>query len=48
MASNKMSDAGSQTDIRGDGEGRLSGTKLEHTDIPASYLFNSPMVQMWD
>ena len=45
MASNKMSAAGSQTDILGDGEGHLSGTKLEHTDIPASDLFNSPMVQ---
>ena len=42
IAANKMSDAGSQTDILGDGEGRLSGTKLEHT---ASDLFNSPMVQ---
>ena len=42
IAGNKMSDAGSQTDILGDGEGRLSGTKLEHT---ASDLFNSPMVQ---
>ena len=45
MASNKMSDAGSQTDILGDGEGRLSGSKLEHTDIAASDLFNRPMVQ---
>ena len=45
MASNKMSDAGSQTDILGDGGGRLSGSKLEHTDIAASDLFNSPMVQ---
>ena len=45
MASNKMSDAGSQTDILGDGEGRLSGSKLEHTDIAASDLFNSQMVQ---
>ena len=44
MASNKMSDAGSQTDILGDSEGRLSGSKLEHTDIAASDLFNSPMV----
>ena len=42
IAANKMSDAGSQTDILGDGEGRLSGTKLEHT---ASDLFNNPMVQ---
>ena len=45
MASNKMSDAGNQTDILGDSEGRLSGSKLEHTDIAASDLFNSPMVQ---
>ena len=45
MASNKMSDAGSQTDILGDGERRLSGSKLERTDIAASDLFNSPMVQ---
>ena len=33
MVSNKMSDAGSQTDILGDSEGCLSGSKLEHTDI---------------
>ena len=45
MASNKMSDAGSQTNILGDGEGCLSGSKLEHTDIAASDLFNSPIVQ---
>ena len=45
MASNKMSDAGSQTDILGDSEGCLSGSKLEHTDIAASDLFNSPIVQ---
>ena len=45
MASNKMSDAGSQTDILGHSEGRLSGSKLEHIDIAASDLFNSPMVQ---
>ena len=44
MASNKMSDAGSQTDILGDSEGCLSGSKLEHTDIAASDLFNSPIV----
>ena len=36
MASNKMSDSGSQTDILGDSEGCLSGSKLEHTDIAAS------------
>ena len=45
MASNKMSDAGSQTDILGDSEGCLSGSKLEHTDLAASELFNSPIVQ---
>ena len=45
LASNKMSDAGSQTDILGDSEGSLPGSKLEHTDIAASDLFNSPMVQ---
>ena len=45
MASNKMSDAGSQTDILGDSEGCLSGSKLEHTDIAASDLFNRPIVQ---
>ena len=45
MASNKMSDAGSQTDILGDSDGCLSGSKLEHTDIAASDLFNSPIVQ---
>ena len=44
MASNKMSDAGSQTDILCDSEGCLSGSKLEHTDIAASDLFNSPIV----
>ena len=45
MASNKMSDAGIQTDILGDSEGCLSGSKLEHTDIAASDLFSSPIVQ---
>ena len=45
LASNKMSDSGSQTDILGDSEGCLSGSKLEHTDIAASDLFNSPIVQ---
>ena len=45
MAVNKMSDAGSQTDIFGDSDGRLSGSKLEHTDIAASDLFNSPIIQ---
>ena len=45
MASNKMSDTGSQTDILGDSGGCLLGSKLEHTDIAASDLFNSPIVQ---
>ena len=45
MDSNKMSDAGSQSDIFGNSEGRLSGSKREHTDISAYDLFNSPMVQ---
>ena len=45
MGSNKMSDAGSQTHILGDSEGCLSGSKLEHTDIAASDLFNRPIVQ---
>ena len=45
MASNKMPDAGSQTDILGDSEGCLLGSKPEHTDITASDLFNSPIVQ---
>ena len=48
MASNKMSDVGSQTDILGDNEGRLSGNKLEHTDIAASDVFNSQWYKMWD
>ena len=45
MASNKMSDVGSQTNIIGDSEGRRSGNKLEHTYIAASDVFYSPMVQ---
>ena len=45
IVSNKMSDAGNQTDIPGDSEGCLSGRKLEHTDIAASDLFSSPIVQ---
>ena len=45
LASNKLSDAGIQTDILGDSEGCLSGSKLEHTDIAASDLFNSPIIQ---
>ena len=44
MASNKMSDAGSQTDILGDSEGCLLGSKLELTDTAASDLFNRPIV----
>ena len=44
MASNKMSDAGSQTDILGDSEGYMSGSKLVHTDLAVSDLFNSPIV----
>ena len=44
-ALNKMSDAVSQTDILGDSEGCLSGSKLEHTDIVDSDLLNSPIVQ---
>ena len=44
MALNKMSDAGSQTDILGDSEGCLSGRKREHTDIAASDLFKGPIV----
>ena len=45
MASNKMSDAGSQTDILGDIEGYLSGSNQEHTELAASDLFNSPLLQ---
>ena len=45
MASNKMSHAGSQTDILSNSEGCRSGSKLAHTDIAASDLFNSPIVQ---
>ena len=45
MASNKMSDAGSQTDILGDSEGCQSGGKQEHTDLAASDLVNSPILQ---
>ena len=40
-----MSDAGSQTDILGDSEGCLSGSKQQHTDLAASDLFNSSIVQ---
>ena len=44
MVSNKMSDAGSETDILGDSEGCLSGSKLEHTDIAAADFINIPIV----
>ena len=37
IAANRMSDAGSQTDI--------SGSKQEHTELSASDLFNSPILQ---
>ena len=45
IAANKMSDAGSQTDILGDSEGCLSGSKQEHAELAASDLFNSPILQ---
>ena len=45
MASNKMSDAESQTDILGDSEGCLSGSKQEHTELAASDLFNRTILQ---
>ena len=45
MASNKMSDAGSQTDILGDSEGCMSGSKQEHIYLAASDLDNSPILQ---
>ena len=45
IAANKMSDAGSQTDILGDSEGCQSGSKQEHTELAASDLFNSPILQ---
>ena len=45
MATNKMSDAGSHTDILGDSEGCLSGSKQMHTDLAASDLFDSPILQ---
>ena len=45
MAANKMSDAESQMDILGDSEGCLSGSKQGHTEIAASGLFNSPILQ---
>ena len=42
IATNKMSDAGSQSDILRDSEGCLSGSKQEHTKLAASDLFNNP------
>ena len=45
IAANKMSDAGSQTYILGDSEGYLFGSKQEHTELAASDLFNSPILQ---
>ena len=44
-ATNKMSDAGSQTNILGDSEGCLSGSKQGHTILAASDLSNSPGLQ---
>ena len=45
MAANKMSGAGSQTDILGDSERCLSRSKQEHTELAASDLFNSQILQ---
>ena len=45
MATNKMSDAASQTDIIGDGEGCLSKSKQEHTKLAVSDIFNNPGLQ---
>ena len=45
MATNKMSDAASQTDIIGDGEGCLSKSKQEHTELAVSDIFNNPGLQ---
>ena len=45
MASNKTLDAGSQNDILGHSDGCLSGSKQEHTELAASDLFNSPILQ---
>ena len=42
IATNKMSDTGSQTDIHGDNEGCLSGSNQEYTQLTASDLFNYP------
>ena len=45
MATNNMSDAGSQTDILGDCEGCLSRSKPVHTKLTYWDLFNNPGLQ---
>ena len=40
-----MSDAGSQTDILNNNEGCLLGSEQKHTELAASGLFNSPILQ---
>ena len=45
IVTNKMSDAGSQTDILGDSEGCLLRSKQKHTKLVASDLVNSPGLQ---
>ena len=46
MATNKMSDAGSQTNILGDSEGCLSENKQEHTELEVLiYLTVHKMVE---
>ena len=45
IAANKLSNAWSQTDILGDSEGCMSGSKQQHTELAASDLFNSPLLQ---
>ena len=45
IATNKMSDARSQTDILGNSEGCLLGSKQEHIKLAASDLFNNPGLQ---
>ena len=42
IATNKMSDAGSQTDILGDIEECPSTSKQDHTKVAASDSFNNP------
>ena len=44
IAENKMSDAGSHTDILGDSDEYMWGSK-QHTELAASNLFNSPILQ---